>query len=55
MLNISNCSLESLPQPLAQLGSLKALVAMNNPWTALDEEVVSYWKQLNSLSEWETI
>ncbi|WVQ95540.1 hypothetical protein IAU59_002637 [Kwoniella sp. CBS 9459] len=49
VLNISGCGLKSLPEPLRNLSNLKAIVAMNNDWTQLDPEVISGWKELNSL------
>jgi hypothetical protein len=50
VLNISNCGLKQLPESLKGLVSLKALVAMGNEWTSIDGEVLSSWKELNSLS-----
>lgn len=50
VLNISGCGLTALPATLAGLKGLKALVAMNNEWTGLDDAVVGEWKELNSLS-----
>jgi hypothetical protein len=52
VLNISNCGLKALPKNLKGLKKLKALVAMNNDWESLDDDVVSAWPELNSLSEW---
>jgi len=52
VLNVSDTGLTDLPEPLRKLSKLKAIVAMNNPWTSLDEGVVSGRKELNSLSEW---
>lgn len=51
MLNISNTGLRALPTELSQLSQLKALVAMNNPWTHLDGDVVASWPEMNSCSE----
>lgn len=50
VLNISETGLQSLPAPLSELRNLKALVAMGNPWTELDSDVMENWDQLNSLS-----
>jgi Leucine-rich repeat (LRR) protein len=50
VLNVSDTGLTDLPKPLGRLSKLKAIVAMNNPWSRLDEEVVAGWKELNSLS-----
>ena len=50
VLNISGCGLKKLPVALKSLSKLKAIVAMNNEWTELDEEVVGAWTDLNSLS-----
>ncbi|KZP33505.1 RNI-like protein [Athelia psychrophila] len=50
VLNISGTGLEALPKSLKSLGKLKAIVAMNNEWAELDGDVVSGWKELNSLS-----
>ncbi|AAW41124.1 hypothetical protein CNA05900 [Cryptococcus deneoformans JEC21] len=49
VLNISGCGLKKLPVALKSLSKLKAIVAMNNEWTELDEEVVGAWTDLNSL------
>ncbi|WWC72487.1 uncharacterized protein I206_106449 [Kwoniella pini CBS 10737] len=49
VLNINECGLKTLPKSLGRLAKVKAIVAMNNDWTELDEEVVSGWKDLNSL------
>ncbi|WWC65149.1 uncharacterized protein I303_107763 [Kwoniella dejecticola CBS 10117] len=49
VLNINGCGIKSLPKSLGKLSKVKAIVAMNNDWTQLDEEVVSGWKDLNSL------
>ncbi|GFZ48197.1 hypothetical protein JCM24511_05945 [Saitozyma sp. JCM 24511] len=49
VLNISNCGLKALPKNLKGLKKLKALVAMNNDWESLDDDVVSAWPELNSL------
>ncbi|WVR08503.1 hypothetical protein IAU60_005558 [Kwoniella sp. DSM 27419] len=49
VLNISGCGLTLLPPALAKLSKLKAIVAMNNDWTQLDQEVIAGWKDLNSL------
>ncbi|WVF67980.1 hypothetical protein IAT40_002742 [Kwoniella sp. CBS 6097] len=49
VLNISGCGLRSLPEALKNLSNLKAIVAMNNDWTQLDPDVISGWKELNSL------
>ena len=51
MLNISKCGLKSLPSDLKDLSNLKAVVAMHNEWTDIDADVVSGWKELNSLSK----
>lgn len=51
MLNISGGGLKAIPKPLKGLGKLKALVAMNNEWEHLDEDVVGHWTELNSLSK----
>lgn len=50
VLNISGCGLKKLPVALKSLTKLKAIVAMNNEWTELDEGVVGAWSDLNSLS-----
>lgn len=50
VLNISDTDLKCLPKSFRNLTKLKALVAMNLPWHALDEEIVGQWSQLNSLS-----
>jgi hypothetical protein len=50
VLNISNCGLKALPKNLKGVKKLKALVAMNNEWEQLEEDVVSAWAELNSLS-----
>lgn len=50
VLNISETGLQSLPAPLSELRNLKALVAMGNPWTEIDSDVMENWDQLNSLS-----
>ncbi|WWC98695.1 hypothetical protein V866_005588 [Kwoniella sp. B9012] len=49
VLNINGCGLSELPSSLAGLKGLKALVAMNNDWKELNEEVLKGWKELNSL------
>ncbi|WVW80975.1 hypothetical protein I302_102966 [Kwoniella bestiolae CBS 10118] len=49
VLNIKGCGLKVLPSSLSRFPKLKALVAMNNDWTKLDEDVLSGWKELNSL------
>ncbi|OWZ61105.1 hypothetical protein C366_00615 [Cryptococcus neoformans Tu401-1] len=49
VLNISGCGLKKLPVALKSLTKLKAIVAMNNEWTELDEGVVGAWSDLNSL------
>ncbi|KAK4687716.1 hypothetical protein P7C73_g2401, partial [Tremellales sp. Uapishka_1] len=49
VLNISGCGLTTLPKSLKSLGKLKAVVAMNNDWTSLDDEVIASWTDLNSL------
>ncbi|KZP33497.1 hypothetical protein FIBSPDRAFT_308390 [Athelia psychrophila] len=49
VLNISGTGLEPLSKSLKSLGKLKVIVAMNNEWTELDGDVVSGWKELNSL------
>ncbi len=51
MLNINDCGLKTMPKSLKSLGKLKAVVAMNNEWTELDDEVILGWKELNSLSK----
>ena len=51
VLNISDTDLKSLPKSFRNLTKLKALVAMNLPWHAMDDEIVGQWSQLNSLSE----
>jgi benzoyl-CoA reductase/2-hydroxyglutaryl-CoA dehydratase subunit BcrC/BadD/HgdB len=51
VLNISDTDLKSLPKSFRNLTKLKALVAMNLPWHAMDDEIVAQWSQLNSLSE----
>ena len=51
VLNISDTDLKSLPKSFRNLTKLKALVAMNLPWHAMDDETVGQWSQLNSLSE----
>ena len=51
VLNISDTDLKSLPKSFRNLTKLKALVAMNLPWHALDDEIVGQWSQLNSLSK----
>lgn len=51
VLNISETGLQRLPAPLTELRNLKALVAMGNPWTEIDSDVMDNWDQLNSLSE----
>jgi hypothetical protein len=50
VLNVSDTNLKSLPKSFRNLTKLKALVAMNLPWHALDEDIVGQWSQLNSLS-----
>ena len=40
-----------MPDDLKSLTKLKALVAMNNPWTTISSEVLASWPELNSLSE----
>jgi hypothetical protein len=52
VLNINECGLEALPRPLENLSSLKALIAMNNPWTTIGSDICSRWTELNSLSEY---
>ncbi|WVQ63181.1 uncharacterized protein L199_001332 [Kwoniella botswanensis] len=49
VLNINGCGLSELPSSLGGLKGLKALVAMNNDWKELNEEVLKGWKELNSL------
>ncbi|WWD08364.1 hypothetical protein V865_006476 [Kwoniella europaea PYCC6329] len=49
VLNINGCGLSDLPSSLVGLKGLKALVAMNNDWKELNEEVLKGWKELNSL------
>jgi len=51
VLNVSDTDLKSLPKSFRNLTKLKALVAMNLPWHAMDDEIVGQWSQLNSLSE----
>jgi hypothetical protein len=51
VLNISDTGLKSLPNSFRNLTKLKALVAMNLSWHAMDEEIVGQWSQLNSLSK----
>ncbi|OCF78510.1 hypothetical protein I204_00450 [Kwoniella mangroviensis CBS 8886] len=48
VLNINGCGLSELPSSLVGLKGLKALVAMNNDWKELNEEVLKGWKELNS-------
>ncbi|WRT70583.1 uncharacterized protein IL334_007581 [Kwoniella shivajii] len=49
VLNINGCGLKSLPVELKNLSKLKAVVAMNNDWIKLDDDVIEGWKDLNSL------
>jgi hypothetical protein len=51
VLNISHCGLRELPKPLGQLKTLKALVAMGNPWSSMNPDIISSWPEPNSLSK----
>lgn len=51
VLNVPGCNLTSIPSQFSQLSSLKALVAIHNKLTELDDSVVSHWSLLNSLSK----
>lgn len=41
-----------LPSSLSGLTNLKAIVAMGNDWSDLDEQVITSWKELNSFSKY---
>jgi hypothetical protein len=42
--------LTTCPKALTDITKVKAVVAMNNPWSVIDDDVVKAWKELNSMS-----
>ncbi|CDZ96844.1 Protein phosphatase 1, regulatory subunit, and related proteins [Phaffia rhodozyma] len=49
VLNVPGCNLKRIPEQFSRLSSLKALVAIHNKLTELDDSVISQWSLLNSL------